>query len=196
VASFTPTWHPPRAKASACTQTQIASYAQCLSDAKTTLSPPSCAEWSGPLSSSDSTCLTCLSSNATDADYGAFVLLPTALFINVSGCLALAEGKTDGSGCGGALQADGECEHAACLPFCPAGSSSLNAAEASCELKANALPADGGAGGGVCSTYASAAQCAPIIASGDAGTTAERQCFGDGGTNSSFVAVGLAFCGP
>jgi hypothetical protein len=196
VASFKPTWHPPRTPTSACTKTQIDSYLQCLNDAATTLNPPSCAEWSGALSAADSSCLTCLSSNESDSQYGPLVALPTELLINLAGCIALAEGKVDGSGCGGSLQADQQCQRAACLATCPTASSSQVASEVICEEDANLLPADGGAGG-VCAKFALRATCAGAIADGDAGTTAERQCFGagDGGTNATFEAVSLAFCG-
>jgi hypothetical protein len=123
------------------------------------------------------------------------VALPTALIINVAGCIALAEGKVDGSGCGGSLQADQQCQEAACLPTCSLGSPALQASEAACEVKANAVPGDGGASG-VCGSYAIPALCASAIQGGDGGT-AGRQCFGgaDGGTNAQFEAVALAFCG-
>jgi hypothetical protein len=196
VASFKPTWHPPRTPASVCSKTQIDAYLQCLNDAATTLNPPSCAEWSGTLSAADSACLTCLSSNESDAQYGPLVALPTELLINLAGCIALAEGKVDGSGCGGSLQADQQCQRAACLSTCPTGSQSQVATEVVCEEEADLLPADGGSGG-VCATYALPATCAAAIEEGDAGTTAERQCFGagDAGTSATFEAVSLAFCG-
>ena len=93
-------------------------------------------------------------------------------------------------------QADQECERAACLPNCPTGSSSQIATEVACEEQADVLPADGGTGG-VCGAYALKATCAGAIDLGDAGTPAEKQCFGavDGGTSAVFEAVSLAFCG-
>ena len=195
VTSFTPAWHPPRAKTTACSKAQIDAYLQCLSDAATTLDPASCAEWSGTLSATDQTCLTCLSSNESDATYGPFVFLPTELLPNVAGCIALAEGKTDGSGCGGALQADEQCQRAACLPRCPTTSAAAATAEQDCESKANGPGGDGGVGG-VCAAFAAPAQCAGAIAHLDAGSAAEKACFGTGSDATQFEAVALAFCGP
>jgi hypothetical protein len=199
VASFQPTWHPPRAKASVCSPSQISGYLQCLTDSETAFNPPSCAGWTGTVAASNQTCLTCLSSDATDAQYGPLVLLPPAVtIINLAGCLALAEGKLDGSGCGGAPQADQQCQLAACLPTCPTSTASEVQEEGNCEQLANALPGDAG-GGGVCAKYAVAAECAGSIAAGDAdaGTAAEVACFGaaGGGTDGQLLAVATAFCG-
>ncbi|MGO9714781.1 MAG: hypothetical protein ACLQBL_38400 [Polyangiaceae bacterium] len=198
VTSFTPTWHPPRTPTSSCTSTQIDSYLECLDDAATMSNPPSCAEWSGQLSSTDATCLTCLISNETDAQYGPLVLLPTETLINVAGCIALAEGKVDGSGCGGALQADEQCQFAACLPSCVTDTTSQIAAAVACEAQANTVGVDAGANG-VCATYATKASCAASMELGvDGGTPAEQSCFGggaDAGSNAEFEAVALAFCG-
>ncbi len=196
VSSFVPTWHPPRAKANVCTRAQIADYAQCLTDALSELNPPSCAEWSGTLSTSDQACYSCMTSNQSDADYGPFVLLPTALVINVPGCIALGEGKTDGSGCGGALMDDEECTRASCLPTCQVGTSYLDSIEANCEQQANVIGNDAGVPGGTCASYAQNATCASKLESGDAGPASA--CFGigpDAGTNSVFVNVGMIFCG-
>jgi hypothetical protein len=197
VTGFAPKWHPPRAHTTACTKVQIDAYLQCLNDAATTPSPASCAEWSGALSASDQACLTCLSSNESDATYGPLVLLPTEELINVAGCIALAEGKTDGSGCGGALQADEQCQRAACFPICVMTSPSERSAEQECEAQANKLPDDAGAGG-ACAAFVPPAECAGAIQLHDAGTAAERQCLGGdaGAGDTQFEAVALAFCGP
>jgi hypothetical protein len=169
-----------------------------LSDATTTLNPASCTEWSGTITASDQSCLTCLSSNEADPSYGPFIALPTELLVNVAGCIALAEGKTDGSGCGGALQADEQCQRAACLPSCPTTSSMQITAEEACETAANAFPGDAGTGGGACAAYVGPATCAGAIQQTDAGTAAEKACIGSGGANAraQFEAVALAFCGP
>ncbi len=195
-AGFMPAWHAPRPKMTSCTSAQVDSYLQCLTDATTTLNPGSCTEWTGALSASDDACLTCLSSNESDSTYGPLVRLPTELLINVAGCIALAEGKADGSGCGGALQSDEECERAVCLPTCPTATTSQLSAEQSCETDANQLASDGGAGG-VCATYALAATCAGAIEL-DGGSSAAAACFGGagGGASAQFKAVALAFCGP
>lgn len=198
VTSFKPTWHAPRAKMSACSGTQIASYLKCIDDAAAApgTTPASCAEWGGTLSTADKTCLTCLSSNEADAQWGPLIALPTEQLLNVPGCLALAEGKTDGSGCGGLLQAEQQCDHAACLPTCETGTMAGVTAEVSCEAQANT------ASTGVCASYATAAACAGTIQTGgDAGTAAEMACFGltggagSGTSDSEFTAVAMAFCG-
>ena len=198
VSAFAPTWHPPRTMTSACTKAQIDSYLACLTDAQTTLDPATCSEWTSSPSATDQACLTCLLSNETDSSYGPLIQLPTELLINVAGCIALAEGKADGSGCGGALQTDEECQRAACLPTCPTSTSAQAEAEVACESSANGLAEDGGSGG-VCATYAAAATCAGAILEGlDGGTPAEQACFGgaDAGASGQFEAVALAFCGP
>jgi hypothetical protein len=117
------------------------------------------------------------------------VQLPSETLVNVAGCIAMAEGKTDGSGCAGALQADQECARAACLPTCPTSTPSQIATEDSCEKQANLT---------TCATYEKPAECAGAIKAGDAGTTAEQACFGGANAtaDSLFEAVALAFCGP
>ncbi len=140
-----------------------------------------------------------MTSNETDATYGPLVFLPTELLINVAGCIALAEGKTDGSGCGGALQADEECQRTACLPTCATGSAEQVSIEQSCEAQANYLPPGDAGGGGVCAAYVQPAECAGAIEVLDAGTPGQRACFGtgeDAGANAQLTAVALAFCGP
>jgi hypothetical protein len=124
----------------------------------------------------------------SDDEYGPLVFLPTETLVNTSGCLALAEGKDDGTGCGGSLSALQECNRAACLPTCPTGTTSENAAETACEANAQT---------GVCTTYATPAECAGAIQEGDAGTPAERSCFGlpSGTAAATLQAVATAFCG-
>jgi hypothetical protein len=184
-----PKWHTPRPRTTACTKTQIDSYRQCLDDSAIELHPPSCAEWTS-LSAADQSCLTCLQSNQSDATYGALVLLPTEVLVNVAGCIALAEGKPDGSGCGGALSADQQCDLAACLPTCPTATANEVATESACEQSANVLEA------GVCAAFVPAAECAGAIEASDAGA-AGQSCFGlpSGTSDAVFEAVALAFCG-
>jgi hypothetical protein len=194
-AAFTPSWHAPRVVAGACTQALIASYRQCLDDSMVTASPPSCASWTGTLSAANQTCLSCLVSNESDSTYGPIVELPTETLLNLPGCIAVAEGKTDGSGCGGALSAFEECGRAACLPTCPTGNASELAAESACETSTDLAD-----GGGVCGSYAPAAECADAIETGDGGTAAEaaeKACFGlpSGSSEAVFEAVALALCG-
>jgi hypothetical protein len=192
VSGFTPTWHAPRTKPNFCSATQIASYLACTDAVGSADQAKLCAEWEGTLSTSDQTCLSCLQSNATDSEWSALVLYPGAQVINVAGCVAIAEGKTDGSGCGGLLQADVECESAACYPNCEVGTPAGVTAEVACETQANLAPT------GVCSSYATAASCAGTIQESDGGTAAEAACFGlpQGTSDAQFTAVALAFCGP
>ena len=146
----------------------------------------------GTLSAANQTCLSCLVSNESDSTYGPIVELPTETLINLPGCIAVAEGKTDGSGCGGALSAFEECGRAACLPTCPTGSAAEVAAESACETSTDLAD-----GGGVCASYAPAAECADAIETGDGGTAAEKACFGlpSGSSDAVFEAVALALCG-
>jgi hypothetical protein len=184
-AAFTPVWHPPRIVAGACTKDLIDSYRQCVDDSAITLDPPSCSVWTGNLASANQTCLSCLISNEPDKTYGPIVELPSQQLINLPGCLAVAEGKTDGSGCGGALAAYEQCARAACLPSCPTGTADELSAEAACETATQT---------GACKAFVAPAQCAGSIEAGDAGTAAEKACFG--ATNDEeFEAVALALCG-
>lgn len=193
--NFTPKWHPPRAKTTACTKAQIDSYRQCLDDAAgppMRYNPASCAPWLSP-SMTDQSCLSCLQSNESDDQYGPLVLLANDTLLNVAGCLAMAEGKLDGSGCGGSLQVDEECGRAACLASCPISDEPGAVAEVACEKAANQST-------GVCATYATSAQCAGRLLQADAGASAaELQCLGGGANATSdavFEGVALAFCGP
>jgi hypothetical protein len=191
-AAFTPSWHTPRVVPGACTQALIDSYRQCLDDSIVTANPPSCASWTGTLSAANKTCLSCLVSNESDSTYGPIVELPTETLINLPGCIAVAEGKTDGSGCGGALSAFEQCGRAACLPTCPTGNAAEVATESACETSTDLAD-----GGGVCGSYATAADCADAIETDDAGTAAEKACFGlpTGSSDAVFQAVALALCG-
>ena len=184
---FTPKWHAPRAKSTACTKVQIDSYRQCLDDSAGTLNPPSCAEWTSSISSADQSCLSCLESSESDATYGPLVRLPTETLVNVAGCIALAEGKTDGSGCGGALSAEEECDRTQCLPVCPTVTPSELANEQACEKAADL---------GACATYEKPAECAGAIEQSDAGA-AGQSCFGlpSGSGDAVLEAVAMAFCG-
>jgi hypothetical protein len=188
-AGFQPVWHAPRARSQACTKAQIDSYRQCLDDAATELAPASCAAWGASISATDQACVSCLLSKESDPEYGPLVQLPAETLVNVAGCVAMAEGKLDGSGCGGAYQADQECQRAACLPTCPTLTKAQVSAEGACEIQANKT---------TCATFGKPAECAGAIASGDAGTTAEVACFGGGASatpDALFEAVALAFCG-
>jgi hypothetical protein len=187
VSSFKPTWHPPRTPVKVCTRAQIVSYEECLDESATVYDPTACAEWTGTLSSVDQGCLNCLQSNESEDEYGPLVFLPTETLVNVAGCIALAEGKSDGTGCGGALSADQECDRAACLPTCPTQTSSQVETEGACESLADQ---------GACQTYATPAGCAGAIELGDAGTPAEQSCFGfpTGTSTAIFEQVAAAFC--
>ncbi len=187
VLPFTPKWHAPRAKSTACTKVQIDAYRQCLDDSASALNPPSCASFTTSVSAADQSCLTCLQSNESDATYGPLIHLPTETLLNVAGCIALAEGKTDGSGCGGALSAEEQCDRTQCLPVCPTATASELATEQACEKAADT---------GACATYEKPAECAGAIEESDAGA-AGQNCFGlpSGSGDAVFEAVAMAFCG-
>ncbi len=194
-ASFAPQWHAPRAKqAGACSLAQIDAFRQCIDDSATAASPPSCQPWASP-QGADATCLSCLQSQTSDAEWGPLILSPTESTINVVGCLALAEGKPDGTGCAGSLNAANQCDRAACYPTCPLGSSDPAVANAEVQQE---LACETSAQSTVCATYTTQAACAGAIKAGDAGTPDEAKCFGvpAGTPDVIFENVALAFCGP
>jgi hypothetical protein len=78
------------------------------------------------------------------------------LELNVAGCLALAEDKLDGSGCGGKYQAMDQCEQAACKSQCPLTDSASLQLYDRCVMAANTDPQ-------TCQSYATLAKCANAI---------------------------------
>jgi hypothetical protein len=146
VATFAPRWVAPKAHASACTSTQIASYATCL--ASNNPSSTDCAPWNVVDGGEDSACRACLvASSSTDGSWGPIVDFEGVRQLNVAGCIALATGVGTGVGCAGDYEDLQGCEMQACAANCASSSAAL----ADCVSNADATG---------CSTYVGLSSCA------------------------------------
>jgi hypothetical protein len=185
---FKPTWHPPRPPSGACTQAQIDSFITCLrdQDANPSATPPSCQPWA-PATPQNTACDACIFSKSSDGMWGPIVEnAQKILETNPAGCFAIAEKATDGSGCGGNVNAANECVDSACNANCPVDSQGNGfTALQQCVSDAQA---------GTCATFQTAAD---NCANGDAG--AISICFPTTQTSDSFAdqaaAIIPVFCG-
>ncbi len=179
VHGYTPSWTPPKAPSSACTQADLTAYGACLDSGGGTSA--GCAAWSAVDAGASAACRTCVAdSKATDPAWGPLVDVGTSgsdRQLNVSGCLAIVLHDT-GAGCAGTLQALQECEAAACADNC--------AGDSTAALSACTFAADGNG----CSNYVAPSACVY-----EAGASAQT-CFGPaGGTfGEKFAAIAAVFC--
>lgn len=110
LASYTPTWAPPKVTAGACTDQEIAdAYDSCFAPP---VDPSKCSAYK----SAHASCASCVSSDAKDATHGPLVWQRTNLYftVNVSGCLALETGNKAPDSCAAAFDAAVECKRTAC----------------------------------------------------------------------------------
>jgi hypothetical protein len=187
--NFQPSWIPPAAPRPACTTAQLDSYIQCRIDNDNApgTTPTSCKPWVTNVTTANILCLKCIETDDSANAWGALVdhQKTGTTNINYAGCFALAEGKTDGSGCGGSVQTAAECTQAACGAACPVDSSGngLDALNTCIQT----------AGSGTCATYQTAADNCFNVDSG-----ATQACLGpdpnDFWGNAQVVAT--VFCGP
>ncbi len=179
VHGYVPTWTPPKAPQSACTQADIDAYAACL-DADDA-SSAACTSWGGADASTSSACRSCLAdSKGTDPAWGPLVDVGSSgsvREVNVSGCMSIVLHDT-GAGCAGSFQALQDCESAACADDCRGETTD---ALASCIALADATG---------CSNFVGPAACIY-----DAGIAAAG-CFGpaQGTFGERFAAVAAVFC--
>jgi hypothetical protein len=111
VTSFAPVWKPPVAsKSGACTSGQISSYFDaCLSPSS---NPAGCSTYT----QANTTCVSCLESDETAAQYGPVIWHSNRLYYttNIAGCIADMQADGGADGCGAAYQGVVECKQAAC----------------------------------------------------------------------------------
>jgi hypothetical protein len=177
---FSPNWHPPISPTSVCTNEQMdAFFTGCISDTATSAT---CARFVGNPTPADGACGACLTSPPTAARYGALVVTRGLIELNTAGCLALFEGKTNGSGCGGSFQAQEQCENAAC---------------SACDL--STVPFDEyqmcleQAGASTCKAFADAANaCTDAVRQMDGGAVA---CLDFASFQDGYRAYASIFCG-
>jgi hypothetical protein len=159
-----------------CAQSQIDGFfAGCV---KTGATQQTCAPYGTSGTASNQACAKCLYTPSTAAAYGPLVDKSGVVELNIAGCLALAESRPDGSGCGGKFQANSQCEDAACKANCPVTDDASFAAYQNCVQTADTTP-------NICQSYANAATCADqIVEAGAVGATClNYQTFDDGYAN-------------
>jgi hypothetical protein len=177
VASFVPSWKPPKAHADACTQAQIDAYLQdCLGSAATS---QTCAPFQ---SGAGRTCAQCILSHSTDPQLGPLVSDGNYVTANIAGCIALATHDSTGAGCGGKLEAIQQCESAACTANCPVTDDASEQALNDCTEASDT---------GGCATYAAAAECVNVL---DAGTAVARCLSGQSVFETGYAAIVPIFC--
>ncbi|MGA7124255.1 MAG: hypothetical protein WBY94_29405 [Polyangiaceae bacterium] len=179
VSAFVPTWRPPSgAHQGQCTPALIDEYYQnCLSVGGT----QACDAFGGGADQAHQTCAGCISSNFGDPTWGPLVRSGGVVETNGSGCIALVDPSA--IDCAKAVQANDECEHAACDPVCRAGSAAAFDQWDQCGAAANTCG---------CGSWFAASNCVQDIAA-DGGLAA--QCL-VGQTFQDFFSVTAAvFCG-
>ena len=111
VTSFAPAWKPPGAsKSGACTTTQISTFFDAC------LGPSSNANGCAAFSQANTSCVSCLQSDDTSAQYGPVVWHSSRLYYttNIAGCIADVQADAGASGCAAAYQAVVQCKESAC----------------------------------------------------------------------------------
>jgi hypothetical protein len=164
--SFVATWHPPATSKGACTQDDIAAFAEaCKSDLAT------CKAFEQD--PARSACAACIFTPSIQPDWGPVVSFGPVLMPNVGGCIALLD-PTE-LDCARWFQTIVECPAASCAS-CPAQASQA-------DLDACATAALNGGG---CATPNLPVTCGPNVLMSGAGSTC----------NSSLASLAAAFCGP
>jgi hypothetical protein len=167
---FAPTWRAPRAVPHACTDAQIETSLTLCDGASTNAGK--CNAWNRD--PSNAACRACLFTTEDEASYGAIVVLKNRLRrANVAGCLALADGNLNSTGCGVHLQALDACRDTACL--------------APCADPADFLACGRQAAVGICSSYGDPTSCA--------NSAIYSPCFEPVTYEDFFRTLGKIFCG-
>jgi hypothetical protein len=178
---FVPKWTPPAAPRPVCTTRQIGLfYCACLLSG---ICAQNCSRFGPGGTAEDRQCAACLVTQSSAAEWGPVVVRGGGLFINYAGCVALQEGKRDGSGCGGAMTFAEQCEDGACAANCPMTDDLSYEAYRRCVEAADR---------GACARYVAAAACAPaILEAGAPGAECLRpQSFYD-----AYLVLAEIFCG-
>jgi hypothetical protein len=181
-AGFKPTWKPPAPHQNICTQSQIDGFfTGCI---KTGSTNQTCAPYGTNGTAANQACAKCLITAQTASSYGALIDKSGVVEVNIAGCLAIAEGKIDGSGCAGKLQAGSQCDDAACKVNCPVTDDASFKLYQQCTQTADQ-------DANLCGSYATAAQCADVIVEGG---TAGASCLQGQTFDDLYAAVAPVFC--
>lgn len=192
VSSFTGgTYHPPAgAHQGKCDDDLLEAYIDCRQNSN----PVSCDLFT---SADGATCLSCLESKQTDANWGPVVLDATGNngMPNLPGCLALAFGEGQSTtGCGGSLQQSYNCQDFACAANCASTSDAATSADL-----ADLTTCENAALVGGCKSFANAATSACSQDAGGADSICYRATYEDGGASEdvwSYIArLDSYFCG-
>ena len=171
VSSFTPpAFTPPVVHKGACTSQQIQDlYTACFSGSSTQCST---------FTQANQTCASCVMT--TPQSPGPLVAVSTGIIeLNIAGCVAIVTGDSSSTSCAARIQANQDCEGAACNAQCPVSDSQSFQDYQKCIQTAEA---------GGCSKYAQA-ECAL-----DAGASA--QCTGFVAFQTGYDYMAPLFCGP
>jgi hypothetical protein len=182
VSGFQPMWDPPTgAHQNACSQALIDEY---YDDCLSTSGNQMCTSFGAGADPAHQACLACLSSNAGSPELGPLVYFPdNVVETNLSGCIALLDPSA--ISCAEALQAEDQCEHAACDPVCGGGASDSTFDQwDTCTAAANTCG---------CQTYFAEADCAKALVSGN---SPAAPCLVGQDFQDFYYQVAAVFCGP
>jgi hypothetical protein len=179
VTGFQPTWKPPTGghqnKCSAALIDEF--YTDCLD----TNGSQQCSTFGANGDAAHQACAACLQSQYTDASWGPLVYSPGEVETNESGCIALLDPAA--MSCAQSVQADDECQHAACDPVCGIGDDQSFDGYVTCTAAANSCG---------CEPFFQAAMCAKMLgyAQSPAAPCLVGQTFQD-----VYYQIAAAFCG-
>jgi hypothetical protein len=178
VSGFAPTWKPPTgAHQNACTTALIDEYyTDCLAEGGT----QDCSAFD--TDAAHEACQSCLVSNFTDPQWAALVYGEGEIETNTSGCIALLDPAA--IDCAMAVQAEDQCQHAACDAICGAGNASGFDDWVTCSAAANGCD---------CGSWFQGADCVKSLAGAQnpAAPCLVGQTFQD-----YYYSVAAVFCGP
>ncbi len=179
VSGFVSTWKPPTGgHQGVCTPALIDQfYTECLSPS----GDPSCASFGMSADAAHAACAQCLQSNYGDAQWGALVYTRWTIDSNSPGCIALTDPTW--TSCAQAMEADGECGHAACDTVCGGNGSASFDQWVTCSAAANSCG---------CAPQFAALDCQKQLLASHSPARAclLAQTFGD-----SYYAIAPVFCG-
>lgn len=179
VSAFVPTWRPPTgAHQGLCTPALIDEYYQdCLSLGEA----QACDAFQPGANPAHLACGNCITSNFTDPTWGPLVRSANVLETNGSGCIALLDPSA--IECARAVQANDECDHAACDGVCGAAGAAPFDEWDQCGGAANACG---------CSSWFAASNCIQAVV-GDGGPAS--QCLVGQTFEDFFSVTAQIFCG-
>jgi hypothetical protein len=161
-----------------CTPGLIDQYYQdCLS----TNGSQQCTSFGPNADAAHMACAQCIGSQFSDAHWGPLVYSQNVIDTNGAGCIALLDPSL--IDCAKAVEADMECQHAACDPVCGIGTAAGFDDWVTCTAAANACG---------CTSYFAAADCVKKIASS---SSPARPCLVGQTFVDFYYATVAVFCG-